>query len=78
MWLLAIGLASTRVLVLAHYVTDIAVGLGLGAAVGGTVRKLLNAAGHRSQPLNSGGNVIPFPNRKHLEYDTEERGLSPS
>jgi membrane-associated phospholipid phosphatase len=39
-WTGLLGLASTRVLLLAHYVSDVAAGLVIGAGLGRVVRKL--------------------------------------
>jgi undecaprenyl-diphosphatase len=39
-WAAILGLASTRVLLLAHYASDVAAGLIIGAGIGKAVRKL--------------------------------------
>jgi len=40
LWAGLLGLASTRILLLAHYASDVAAGLVLGAGLGKAVRKL--------------------------------------
>jgi undecaprenyl-diphosphatase len=39
-WISLLGLASTRIMLLAHYASDVAAGLIIGAGLGKTVRKL--------------------------------------
>ena len=40
LWIGLLGLASTRILLLAHYASDVAAGLAIGAGLGKVVRKL--------------------------------------
>jgi membrane-associated phospholipid phosphatase len=63
-WPTAVALASTRVLLLAHYVTDIAAGLVLGALVRGIVGKLFprrSPAPEQNSGAPVGENVANFP-----------------
>jgi membrane-associated phospholipid phosphatase len=39
-WAGLLGLASTRIMLLAHYASDVVAGLALGAALGKTVQKI--------------------------------------
>jgi membrane-associated phospholipid phosphatase len=39
-WIGLLGLASTRIMLLAHYASDVAAGLIIGAGLGKAVRKL--------------------------------------
>jgi membrane-associated phospholipid phosphatase len=39
-WIGILGLASTRIMLLAHYASDVVAGLAIGAALGRAVRKL--------------------------------------
>jgi hypothetical protein len=46
-WISLLGLASTRILLLAHYANDVAAGLIIGAGLGKAVRKLTRDFGER-------------------------------
>lgn len=44
-WVGLAGLASTRIMLLAHYMTDVAAGLAIGAGIGKLVRRVISADG---------------------------------
>ena len=55
LWLAVVGLAATRFLLLAHWPTDIAAGLGIGVALERAVLRFTKAAGHRGRPVAAVG-----------------------
>ena len=55
LWPAAVALAATRFLLLAHWPTDIAAGLGIGVALERAVLRFTKAAGRRREAGRGGG-----------------------